>query len=59
MLFKKKEEEDMESIIGSFIYYGIRLIIFAAVAGAGIAIGIKLRKAKNAKEELAEKEALE
>lgn len=31
-------------------YYLIRLVIFAAVAAAGIALGIKLRKAKNNKE---------
>ncbi len=31
------------------MYYGIRLVLFAAVAGAGIAAGIKIRKAKNAK----------
>ena len=31
------------------LYYGVRLILFAAVAGAGIASGIKIRKAKNAK----------
>ena len=29
----------------------IRLVMFTAVAAVGIAIGIKLRKAKNAKEE--------
>lgn len=31
------------------LYYGVRLIVFSAVAGAGIAAGIKIRKAKNAK----------
>lgn len=31
-------------------YYLIRLALFAAVAAAGIAIGIKLRKSKNNKE---------
>ncbi len=31
------------------LYYGVRLILFAAVAGAGIAAGIRIRKAKNAK----------
>lgn len=33
----------------AFVYYGVRLIIFAVVAGAGIAAGIKIRKAKDAK----------
>lgn len=31
------------------LYYGVRLILFAAVAGAGIAAGIRIRKAKNVK----------
>ena len=33
----------------AFLYYGVRLILFAAVAGAGILAGIKIRKAKDAK----------
>ncbi len=33
----------------AFVYYGVRLIIFAVVAGAGIAAGIRIRKNKNAK----------
>lgn len=44
----------MESILGAFGYYLIRLVMFTAVAAAGIAIGIKIRKAKNQKEELQE-----
>lgn len=31
-------------------YYAGRLVIFAATAAIGIAIGIKLRKSKNGKE---------
>lgn len=38
-------------LIGGIGYYVIRLVMFTAVAAAGIAIGIKLRKSKNAKEE--------
>lgn len=38
-------------LLGAFGYYLIRLVMFAAVAAAGIAIGIKVRKVKNAKEE--------
>ena len=33
----------------AFLNYGIRLILFAVVAGAGITVGIRIRKAKNAK----------
>lgn len=33
----------------AIVYYGVRLIIFAVVAGAGITAGIKIRKAKDAK----------
>lgn len=33
------------------VYYLIRLVMFTAVAAGGIAIGIKLRKRKNAKQE--------
>lgn len=33
----------------AFVYYGVRLVIFAVVAGAGIAAGIRIRKAKDAK----------
>ena len=33
----------------AFVYYLIRLVEFSAVAAAGIAIGIKLRKNKNKK----------
>lgn len=36
-------------LASAFLEYGIKLIIFAVVAGIGIAVGIKLRKAKNAK----------
>ena len=38
-------------LLGAFGYYLIRLVMFTAVAAAGIAIGIKVRKAKNANEE--------
>ena len=34
------------------VYYLIRLVMFSAVAAAGIAIGIKLRKRKNKKAEM-------
>ena len=33
------------------VYYLIRLVEYSLVAAAGIAIGIKLRKKKNAKQE--------
>lgn len=39
------------TILEAFGYYLIRLVMFTAVAAAGIAAGIKLRKAKNKKEE--------
>jgi hypothetical protein len=42
--------ETME-LLGAIGYYLIRLVMFTAVAAAGIAIGIKLRKVKNQKEE--------
>lgn len=32
------------------VYYAVRVVIFSVVAGVGIALGIKLRKSKNAKE---------
>ncbi len=35
----------------AFVYYLIRLVMYAAVAAAGIVAGIKLRKMKNKKEE--------
>ena len=38
-------------LLGAFGYYLIRLVMYTAVAAAGSAIGIKVRKAKNAKEE--------
>ena len=37
------------SLGGAFLYYGVRIILFAAVAGIGIAVGIRIRKAKNEK----------
>ena len=43
------------TILQAFGYYLIRLVMFSAVAAIGIAAGIKLRKAKNAKEETVEK----
>ncbi len=33
----------------AFLSYGVKLILFAIVAGVGIATGIKLRKSKDAK----------
>lgn len=38
-------------LFGAIGNYLIRLVMFTAVAAAGIAVGIKLRKSKNAKEE--------
>lgn len=43
------------TILQAFGYYLIRLVMFTAVAAAGIAVGIKMRKNKNAKEDLTEK----
>lgn len=42
------------TILQAFGYYLIRLVMFTAVAAAGIAAGIRLRKAKNRKEQTAE-----
>lgn len=42
------------TVLEAFGYYLIRIVMFTAVAAAGIAAGIKLRKAKNAKEEKTE-----
>lgn len=39
------------TILEALGYYLIRLVMFGATAAAGIAVGIKLRKNKNAKEE--------
>jgi len=39
------------TVSGAFIYYGIRLVVFTACAALGIFVGIKLRKAKNKKEQ--------
>lgn len=33
----------------ALLYYTVRFILFAAVAGAGIFVGMKLRKSKNLK----------
>lgn len=43
------------TILQAFGYYLIRLVMFTAVAAVGIAAGIKLRKNKNAKEDMTEK----
>lgn len=43
------------TVLQAFGYYLIRLVMFGAVAAAGIAAGIKLRKNKNAKEDMTEK----
>ena len=37
------------TVLQAFGYYLIRLVMFTAVAAAGIAAGIKLRKYKNKK----------
>lgn len=42
------------TVLEAFGYYLIRIVMFTAVAAAGIAAGIKLRKAKNEKEEQTE-----
>ncbi|MBO5072562.1 MAG: hypothetical protein J6C32_06315 [Eubacterium sp.] len=44
------------TLVQAFVYYLIRLIMFGAVAAGGIALGIQLRKKKNAKEQLSENE---
>lgn len=44
------------TILQAFAYYLIRLVMFGAVAACGIALGIKLRKVKNAKAQISEKE---
>lgn len=38
-------------LLGAFGNYLIRLVMFTAVAAVGIAAGIRIRKAKNKKEE--------
>ncbi len=40
---------EINTLAEAFMYYGVRLVIFSAVAALGIFIGIKLRKAKNKK----------
>lgn len=35
------------TLSGAFLDYGVRFIVYTIVAGVGIAIGIRLRKAKN------------
>lgn len=45
-----------ETLWQAFVYYLIRLVMFGAVAAGGIAVGIQLRKRKNAKEQLSENE---
>ena len=42
------------TVLGALGYYAIRVVLFAAVAAIGIAVGIKLRKTKNAKESIEE-----
>ena len=37
------------TLFEAFGYYIIRLVLYSAVASGGIAIGIRLRKSKNAK----------
>ncbi|MCH5265676.1 MAG: hypothetical protein J1F02_07230 [Lachnospiraceae bacterium] len=43
-------------LLSAFGEYLIRLVVFTAVAAAGIAVGIKWRKSKNEKEKAAETE---
>jgi len=45
-----------ETLLEAFAYYLIRLVVFGAVAAGGIAIGIRLRRSKNAKEQYTENE---
>lgn len=45
------------TILQAFGYYLIRLVMFTAVAAAGIAAGIKLRKHKNEKNQATESES--
>ncbi len=42
----------MGALGAAFVEYLIKLIMFTAVAALGIAVGIKLRKNKNAKDEM-------
>ncbi len=42
------------TVLEAFGYYLIRLVMYGAVAAIGIAVGIKLRKVKNEKEEKTE-----
>ena len=51
---RMEDEMQEPEIWQAVVYYLIRLVEFSAVAAAGIAIGIKLRKRKNAKQEAAE-----
>ena len=37
------------AVLNAFLEYLIKLIVFASVAGAGIAVGIRFRKKKDAK----------
>ena len=37
------------TLLQSFVYYFVRLVLYAAVAAGGIAIGIRWRRHKNAK----------
>lgn len=43
------------TVLQALGYYLIRLVMFTAVAAVGITAGIKLRKNKNAKEDMTEK----
>ncbi|MBQ8232992.1 MAG: hypothetical protein IJZ34_13875 [Lachnospiraceae bacterium] len=38
----------MTTLINTFLSYFVLMLIFAAVAGVGVAIGIQMRKKKNA-----------
>ena len=45
------------TLFEAFAYYAVRLVEFTIVAAAGIAIGIKIRKNKNKKEQTVESES--
>lgn len=40
------------TVLGALGYYALRVVLFAGVAAIGIAVGIKLRKSKNSKQEV-------
>lgn len=46
---KYAEKRFVMAIVEAFLEYGVKLILFAIVAGVGIGTGIKIRKMKDAK----------